>query len=265
MNDLLGKRMKEQYEDRFRYKLLRRTPTIIRIDGKAFHTYTRGLNKPFDEGLIEDMQETMRFLCKNIQGCKMGYCQSDEISLLITDYATIETSAWFDYNLQKMCSVSASLATFEFNRLRLKRMISEDKKIHLTDELQFVIFKGSETLDQLLYDLDNIKLANFDSRVFQISDHEEVVNYFIWRYFDAIKNSVSMLAQSSYSPKELIGKNTTIKKEMCMIKGQAWDDLHWSKKSGSLCVYNNQNWEIIERTVNTEFRLFVLELLKNKE
>lgn len=249
MNDLLGKRMKEQYEDRFRYKLLRRTPTIIRIDGKAFHTYTQGLNKPFDEGLIEDMQNTMIFLCKNIQGCKMGYCQSDEISLLLTDYDTINTSAWFDYNLQKMCSVSASMATSEFNRLRIIR--------------NFEHFNLDTFIAQAL--VSKMKLANFDSRVFQISDYEEVVNYFIWRYFDAIRNSISMLAQSLYSPKELSGKNTTIQKEMCVDKGKNWNDLHWSKKSGSLCIYNEQSWEIIERPENNEFRLMVLELLKIKE
>lgn len=101
MKDKLGNRIKEQYESRTRYKLMRRCPTIIRLDGKAFHTYCRSLVKPFDMGLIEDMQETTKFLCKEIQGVKCGYVQSDEISLLITDYDRLETSAWFDYSIQK--------------------------------------------------------------------------------------------------------------------------------------------------------------------
>ncbi len=252
MNDLLGKRMKEQYEDRFRYKLLRRVPTIIRIDGKAFHTYTRGLNKPFDKGLIEDMQETMRFLCKEIQGVKLGYCQSDEISLLITDYDTINTSAWFDYNLQKMCSVSASLATSEFNRKRNSRKLSELWDTDLDNE--DLLNQFSEYCEKTF--------ANFDSRVFQIADQEEVVNYFIWRYFDAKRNSISMLAQSLYSPKELEGKNTTIQQEMCLDKGQNWNELHWSKKVGSLCLYQDQSWQIVERCENDEFRNIVKDLIK---
>ena len=101
----LGNRMKENYENRTRFKLTRRLPVIIRLDGKAFHTYTKGLEKPFDEGLIEDMAETTRFLCENIMGIKCGYTQSDEISLLITDFDKLETQAWFDYNIQKMLSL----------------------------------------------------------------------------------------------------------------------------------------------------------------
>ena len=99
VNDALGARMKENYENVSKTKLLRRTPVAIRIDGKAFHTFTRGFQRPFDNILIESMQETMKYLCENIQGCKLGYCQSDEISLLITDYETINTAAWFDYQV----------------------------------------------------------------------------------------------------------------------------------------------------------------------
>ena len=81
------------------------------------------MKKPFDEGLIEDMEATTKFLCENIQGVKLGYCQSDEISLLLTDYETLDTQAWFDYNVQKMTSISASMATAKFNQLRLQRNI----------------------------------------------------------------------------------------------------------------------------------------------
>ena len=119
--DDLGTRMKEFYENRYRIFLPRRTNVLIRIDGKAFHTYTRGLNKPYDDGLMEDMNETTKYLCENIQGAKMGYVQSDEISILITDYDDISTSAWFDNNIQKMCSIAASLATAKFNQLRMAR------------------------------------------------------------------------------------------------------------------------------------------------
>lgn len=111
--DNLGDRMKENYENRAKTQLLRRTPVIIRLDGKAFHTFTRGFKKPFDDILTEAMQQTMLTL---FQGCVLGYTQSDEITLVLTDYKKLETAAWFDYDIQKVCSVSASIATLAFNR-----------------------------------------------------------------------------------------------------------------------------------------------------
>ena len=107
-NDSLGDRMKG-YEGVSRNFLTRRVPAIIRLDGKAFHTFTKGMEKPFGLVLTQAMQETMKHLCENIQGCVLGYTQSDEITLVLTDYATIQTDAWFGYNIQKMCSVSASM------------------------------------------------------------------------------------------------------------------------------------------------------------
>jgi len=95
---------------------MRRTPVAIRIDGKAFHTFTRGFNKPFDDVLISAMQDTMKYLCENIQGCVLGYTQSDEITLILVDYKRLNSSAWFDYKVQKMCSIAASMATMAFNK-----------------------------------------------------------------------------------------------------------------------------------------------------
>lgn len=114
--DSLGDRMKENYENRAKTYLTRRMPVIIRLDGKAFHSFTKGLKKPYDEIFHNTMNATMKYLCENIQGCKLGYTQSDEITLLLTDYDTLTTDGWFDYAVQKMCSVSASMATMAFNR-----------------------------------------------------------------------------------------------------------------------------------------------------
>ena len=116
VRDDLGVRMKEFYEQIPKTKLMRRTPVAIRIDGKAFHTFTRGFQKPFDIVLMKSMQETMQYLCKNIQGCVFGYTQSDEITLILVDYKELDTSAWFDYEVQKLCSISASMATMAFNK-----------------------------------------------------------------------------------------------------------------------------------------------------
>lgn len=105
VNDELGKRMKEFYESVPKTRLVRKTPVAIRIDGKAFHTFTRGFEKPFDRVLIKAMQETMRYLCKNIQGCVFGYTQSDEITLILIDYQKLDSDAWFGYEVQKICSM----------------------------------------------------------------------------------------------------------------------------------------------------------------
>lgn len=115
VRDELGKRMKT-YEAVPQTKLMRRTPVAIRIDGKAFHTFTRGMRAPFDDILTQSMQDTMKYLCKNIQGCVLGYTQSDEITLILVDYKELNTSAWFDNEVQKLCSISASMATMAFNR-----------------------------------------------------------------------------------------------------------------------------------------------------
>jgi tRNA(His) 5'-end guanylyltransferase len=221
MKDELGDRMKDFYEDRTRYKLARRTNTIIRIDGKAFHTYTKGLERPFDLGLMEDMNKTTEYLCQNIQGAKFGYVQSDEISILITDYDDISTHAWFDGNLQKMSSIAASLATAKFNQLRMARacfddVIKEDAPIYKDD-------------------IEDFKLAMFDARVFQIPYQEEVFNYFIWRQQDATRNSISSVAQTNFSAKELNGKKTSDMQDMLMLeKGINWNDFSPREKRGTL-------------------------------
>lgn len=241
----LAKRMKNNYEGRTKYKLLRRTPTIIRLDGKCFHTYTKGLNRPFDEGLMEDMIETTRFLCQNIEGTKCGYTQSDEISLLISDFDRLETQAWFDYNVQKMASVAASMATAKFNELRTRRRLLEQTEEFYKEynaDLDSVKTKGrkdkSRTIQRFFKELNMVTPAFFDARVFQIPEYEEVVNYFLWRQRDATTNSISMLAQSLYSHKELFKKNTSEMQEMCWEKGQNWNDLNYSKKRGSFIVQN---------------------------
>ncbi|WP_281513144.1 tRNA(His) guanylyltransferase Thg1 family protein [Bacteroides acidifaciens] len=112
--DSLGDRMKG-YENISRTYLTRRVPAIIRVDGKAFHTFTKGIKRPFDPIMTKTMQDAMKYLCENIQGCVLGYTQSDEITLVLTDYGTIKTDAWFGYGVQKMCSIAAAMATLAFN------------------------------------------------------------------------------------------------------------------------------------------------------
>ena len=212
MENDLGNRMKEFYENRTRIFLPRRTYTIIRIDGKAFHTYTKGLDRPFDLRFINDMNETARYMCKNIQGTKLAFVQSDEISILLTDFDKLTTSAWFDGNIQKMVSISASLATAKLNELRPN------------------------------------KIALFDSRVFTIPNAVEVENYFIWRQQDATRNSIISTAQSLYSQKELYGKKTNEMQDICFLKGINWNDYDPSLKRGRLITKTEYEKEGAKRT-----------------
>lgn len=256
MKDALGDRMKSHYEDRTRFKLSRRTHTILRIDGKAFHTYTKGLNRPFDQGLIEDMNETAAYLCKNIQGAKFAYVQSDEISILVTDFDDTQTDMWFDGNLQKMVSISASLATVRFNQRRMWRKCWDGLDVD-----------GCLDAD----DIEKFKMAMFDSRVFQIAHESEVENYFIWRQQDATRNSISSVAQSLYSHKELNGKKSNEMQEMIFQKGINWNDYSYREKRGTVIAKVQvdgpngsirNKWQAVETPVFTLEREFLRNLMK---
>ena len=214
----LGDRMK-RYESVSRTYSTRRVPVIIRIDGKAFHTFTRGFDKPFDDALTAAMQNTMKDLCENIQGCVFGYTQSDEITLVLTDYATLTTDAWFDYNIQKLCSIAASMATLYFNQ-------------SFKQETDFQIYRN---LHENVYDKVLLKGAMFDARVFTIPK-EEVCNCLIWRQQDAIRNSIEATGQAHFSHKQLHNKTCVQIKEM--LKSDCnfdWDELALYLQRGSAC------------------------------
>lgn len=226
----LGDRMKNNYENISRYYLTRRTPVIIRIDGKAFHTFTRGFKKPFDDVLVKTMQETMKYLCENIQGCVLGYTQSDEISLVLTDYAELTTDAWFGNNLQKMCSVSASMATLAFNKAFIRNISKQSKRLYT----EYLDEKDASYIEALEIAMN--KGAMFDSRVFSIPK-EEVCNALIWRQQDATRNSIQSVGQANFSQKELHGKSCNDIQDMLMTqKGVNWNDYSTTLKRGSCCI-----------------------------
>jgi tRNA(His) guanylyltransferase len=186
VKDSLGDRMKQRYEDRMRFSLPRRTYAIIRADGKAFHTFTQDCERPFDAKLHGAMVAAAQALVNEAHGANFAYQQSDEISVLLTDFAKPETEAWFDGNLQKIVSVAASTVTAAFNAAY-----------------------GSLN-------------ALFDARVFVIPDPVEVENYFIWRQKDAVKNSIQSVARYHYSHKQLHGKSLGEMHEMLHAKGFNW-------------------------------------------
>ncbi len=218
--DSLGDRMKE-YEGVPRTTLVRRVPVMMRLDGKAFHTFTRGLPRPYCRSFHECMWEAAKYLCENIQGAQVAYVQSDEISILLTDYADIKTEAWYDYQVQKMASVAAAMCSVAFTRAYLKFMVFPEG--------------AHEDPEDMRDSFDSLKLPSFDCRVWNLPK-EEVVNCFIWRQQDATRNAIQMAGQSQFSHKELHGVNCDGIQEMLFSKcGINFNDYPVPQKRG-VCV-----------------------------
>jgi len=236
----LGDRMKENYEDRYRTFLTRRTPVIMRLDGRAFHTLTRGCEKPFDEDLNGCVQQAALAVLKEVQGAKCAYLQSDEISILITDFDRLDTEAWFDYNVQKMCSIAAAICSVEF----------------------------SSAFGEIPVLPPYIHHGYFDCRVFNIPK-AEVCNYFIWRQKDWERNSLHMFARSHFSHKELHEKGRADIHEMLHGIGENWADLPPKWKNG---VYIADNfigdlgkWIPTPAPIFMKHRFIIEDLLVPKE
>jgi tRNA(His) 5'-end guanylyltransferase len=228
-NDSLGARMKE-YELTAQSKLLRRTPVIIRVDGRAFHTFTKKCEKPYDSNLHDAMCFAAQQLVDGIQGAVLAYTQSDEISILVRDWDSVKTSAFYDNNVQKFVSISAVIASNAFNHHWFYR--------------DFVI--GSRDNGMPAYK----ELAQFDARVYNLPK-EEVCNYFIWRQMDATRNSINMLAQANFSHKQLQGKNIRNVQDMLVLeKGKNWNNEEVWAKRGS-CAYK------VERAIAESFEASV--------
>lgn len=232
----LAIRMKEFYENVPKTKLMRRTPVAIRIDGKAFHTFTKGFQKPFDKVLMKSMQETTKYLCENIQGCVFGYTQSDEITLILIDYQTFDTCAWFDYEVQKLCSIAASMATMAFNRYFKENVKEYASHIPYYGTMYPCDEKEQKYMNILNKAVD--KGAMFDARVFNIPK-EEVTNLIYWRQLDATRNSIQMVGQANFSHKELQNKSCNDIQDMLFKeKNINWNDFPIDCKRGSAVIYS---------------------------
>ena len=254
IHDDLGLRMKHNYEQPAQTRLVRRMPVAIRIDGKAFHTFTKGFWKPFDHVLIKSMQETMKYLCENIQGCVFGYTQSDEITLILIDYKKLTSEAWFDYEVQKMCSIAASMATMIFNKVFINN-----------------VYETCTTLNQEPYETALKKGAMFDARCFNIPK-EEVTNLIYWRQLDAVRNSVQMVAQSQFSQKELQGLNCTqLKQKLIKEKHIDWSNYLTIEKRGTACYKEKGKWiidtemPILRNTKECNYRYYIEKWLEEEE
>lgn len=225
----IGNRMKHNYENISKTRLLRRTPVAIRLDGRAFHTFTRNFKKPFDDIFMTAMHRTMLYLCANIQGCVFGYTQSDEITLILIDYQTLNTDAWFDYEVQKVCSIAASMATLAFYKYFDKEVDNwyctfENRDFPYEDALAKACRDG----------------GTFDARCFNIPK-EEVANLIYWRQLDAKRNSIQMCGQAEFSQNELDEKTCEDIKAMLSY---SWDELPATKKWGTACIRSKKGWKL---------------------
>jgi len=239
MNDSLGDRMKQNYERPARHYLTHRTPVVVRVDGRAFHTLTKGLRKPFDGNFIEAMILAACHVFAEVQGCKIAYVQSDEASFVLTDYDGLLTEAWLGNNKSKIESITAALMSVAFGRaLRLMSL--------------------KEELDDYVV---------FDARAFNVPE-AEVANYLLWRAKDWHRNSVQMLAQHLFSHESLQGMSTS----QCLYRlhaaGHSWDLLGEQVKNGTFLIRHKcgiaertdvrdryleiaQLWDAVNPTTNT--------------
>ena len=248
VRDDLGTRMKKFYEEVPKYKLYRRTPVAIRIDGKAFHTFTKGFEKPFDTILMTAMQNTMKYLCENIQGCVLGYTQSDEITLILVDYQTLTTDAWFDYEIQKICSISASMATMAFNKFFAEAVENHRVEWEYGLTPQSVEIQKEHQKYMITLGAAKNKGAMFDARCSNIPK-EEVCNLIYWRQLDATRNSIQMVGQAYFSHNELQGKSCNNIQDMLMDKYNInWNNYPIPCKRGTCCIKTNDGW-MIDRNI----------------
>ena len=235
-NDL-AIRMKN-YENVSNIKLTNRSVVILRLDMRCGHIFTKGFVRPFDDVFIKSMQDTAKYLCENIQNVVMSYQQSDEISLVLVDYDSIVKKPWFDNRIQKLCSIAASMATLAFNRKFVWHRAECLGSINGNDLKQYNIYSSSVK-----------RGATFDCRAFNLPK-DEVANYMYWRQEDAIRNSIQMVGQASFSHNELQNKSCKdIKSMLIEQKNIDWDnDLTTCHKRGSCCI----NEEYITNDINNK-------------
>ena len=248
----LANRMKE-YEKRNQYYLQKRTPVAIRVDGRSFHTFTKGFQRPFDDVLIKTMQETAKYMCENMGNAKFAYVQSDEITIILTDYDTLETDCWFNYRTDKLCSISASMATMAFNKYFEENVTNEVLEYKMVPHCVEIQQEIKEYHNTLIAALD--KGAMFDARCFNIPK-EEVTNLIYWRQLDASRNSIQMVGQANFSHNELQNKSCNDIQDMLMLqKNINWNDFPTYQKRGSCVVKSDEKETITEDNIGTKMTI----------
>ena len=251
-HDDLGKRMRD-YEMRDRYFLQKRIPVAIRVDMRAGHTFTKGFKRPFDDILMKSMQETAKYMCENMGNAKFAYVQSDEITIILTDYDTLETDCWFNYRTDKLCSISASMATMAFNKYFEENVTNEVLEYKMVPHCVEIQQEIKEYHNTLIAALD--KGAMFDARCFNIPK-EEVTNLIYWRQLDASRNSIQMVGQANFSHNELQNKSCNDIQDMLMLqKNINWNDFPTYQKRGSCVIKSDEKETITEDNIGTKMTI----------
>ena len=260
IHDSLGDRMKE-YESRNQYYLQKRTPVCIRVDMRAGHTFTRGFARPFDEVFGNAMVRTMEYCAKNIGNCVFAYCQSDEITFILVDYAKLETDAWFDYRTDKLCSIAASMATMAFNKFFREEIECRNIKYYFDNKSERKIFPIDDI--GVAYSKSAQNGAMFDARCFNIPK-EEACNLVYWRQLDATRNSIQMVGQANFSHNELQGKSCNMIQDMLHEqRGINWNDyptrwkrgVAWTRHGGidyDMPILKGESREYVETVIYPE-------------
>ena len=217
------------------YKLDKDSYILCHIDGRAFSKMIKKRFKlPFDDEFMQMMDETAAFVCENVQGAKLAYVQSDEISIVITSFKyegneLLNSSPFFDYRLCKLQSIIASLATAKFNQLYTLWMINEDSDKSIRQQI------------------NEIPLIQFDCKCWDVNTYDDMFAWFKFRQNDCIRNSKQQFAQSYCSHKDLLNKNSDEQVEYCNLKtGNDWNTLNGKYKYGRL-VYRTT---YPEQTIN---------------
>lgn len=224
---ILADRMKF-YENFNKQYLAPNQYVLMRLDGKNFSKFTKTyFKKPFDIDFINMMQDTAKYLFSNISGCCAAYVQSDEITLLLTDMKSKGMEGWFNYRVDKMCSIAAGMATAKFNNLLYMFMFAN--MYTKCDILPtFDVYEISD-------ELTNMPMPVFDCRVWNVPNSNEVKNVFLWRQRDCIRNSILQYAQSFFTHNELMNKNTDEIEEM--IKNKIQDETKWWENLDNVVKY----------------------------
>lgn len=237
----LSKRMKDDYENVVKPRLNDKEPIIIRIDGKAFRTFTRNLKKPFDDLFVRSMQQTVKYLCENIPNIIFGYQQSDEISLLLIKDEI--STPWFNYDMQKLSSVSASMATMVFNNSFRQNANTWISEYHAWCNIAYDCDEEKDAYERALNNAMRLG-AMFDSRCFNIA-REDVIDYFFWRQSDASRASIRMAAQVHFSHQQLLKKTRDdIRYMLRDRKGIDWESFPIAYKWGVCCIKDEQGWKL---------------------
>ena len=193
------KQKQEYYRSLTDYRLLPNSYVIVMLDGRGFSKKIKNkFRKPFDKRFVNAMNNTAKYLCENISGCKFAYVQSDEISLVLTDFETPETSSFFDYRLSKLLSICASAATAKFNSCMLETKLAESLSIYAPSSAN-VESVGEVLKDNPLYE--------FDCKAWNVPTWNDVYGWILYRQLDCFRNSKQQTAQTYFVHKELVGLN----------------------------------------------------------